>query len=179
MKLVILDRDGVINEDSDDYIKSEEEWRAIPGSLNAIARLSHAGYKIVVASNQSGLARGLFDINALNAIHKKMNRHLEQFGGNIDAIFFCPHHPDDNCPCRKLRPGLLHEISRRLRLPLYKSIVVGDKLADVEAAQSVKARAILVRTGKGAAIVDNDELPENVEVYDDLASFVDILLRRD
>ncbi len=176
MKLIILDRDGVINHDSDDYIKSEEEWEAIPGSLDAIARLNRGGYRIVVATNQSGLARGKLDIITLNAIHRKMHTHLSQYGGVIEAIFFCPHGPDENCSCRKPQPGLLHEISRRLRVPLYKTTFIGDSLSDIEAAQTVKARPILVKTGYGQNAVDSGKLPDGVTVYDDLAGAADALL---
>jgi D-glycero-D-manno-heptose 1,7-bisphosphate phosphatase len=176
MKLIILDRDGVINHDSDDYIKSEAEWEAIPGSLDAIARLNRGGYRVVVVSNQSGLARGKFDVNALNAIHRKMHTHLSQYSGVIEAIFFCPHGPDDNCSCRKPEPGLFHEISRRLRAPLYKSIVVGDKLCDIQAALTVKAKATLVRTGYGQALLDSGKLPDGIPVFDNLASVADSLL---
>lgn len=176
MKLIILDRDGVINEDSDEFIKSEDEWIAIPGSLAAIARLNHAGYRVVVATNQSGLARGLFDINALNAIHAKMHEQLTQYGGAIEAVFFCPHGPEDKCACRKPAPGMFHDISRRLRQPLYKTIVVGDKLSDINAALAVKARAMLVKTGKGQLTLDNNTLPDDVQISDNLSTLVDSLL---
>ena len=128
MKLVILDRDGTINEDSDDYIKSPAEWVPIPGSLEAIARLNHAGWHTVIASNQSGLARGLFDMATLNAIHARMNRELAAFGGRIDAIFFCPHMPDDGCRCRKPKPGLLELIGERYGVELTETYMVGDSL---------------------------------------------------
>ena len=176
MNLIILDRDGVINHDSDEFIKSEEEWEAIPGSLDAIARLNRAGYRIVVATNQSGLARGIFSYADLHAIHRKMHTHLNQFGGSIEAIFFCPHAEEENCSCRKPKPGMLHEISRRLRKPLYKAIFIGDKLSDLQAALSVKAKPILVKTGKGKETLAAGELPEEVSVYDDLASATDALL---
>ncbi len=177
MKLIILDRDGVINYDSDNYIKSEHEWEAIPGSLDAIARLNRNKYRVVVVTNQSGLARGKFDINALNAIHRKMHTHLSQYGGKIEAVFFCPHEPDDHCSCRKPEPGLLHEISRRLRVPLYKTTIVGDKLSDMEAALAVKANPVLVKTGYGQALLDSGRLADDIAVFDDLASVVDSLLK--
>ncbi|MFT5349349.1 MAG: D-glycero-D-manno-heptose 1,7-bisphosphate phosphatase [Gammaproteobacteria bacterium] len=176
MKLIILDRDGVINFDSDDYIKSEDEWEAIPGSLDAIARLNRASFRIVVVSNQSGLARDKFTISDLNAIHRKMHTHLSQFGGKIEAVFFCPHAPDENCACRKPELGLFHEISRRLRVPLYRTTVVGDKLSDMQAALEVKAKAILVKTGYGQAALDAGELPEGIVVYDNLASVATSLI---
>ena len=176
MKLIILDRDGVINHDSDDYIKSENEWEAIPGSLEAIARLNRDGYRVVVATNQAGLARGKFNLNALNSIHGKMHTHLSQYGGHIEAIFFCPHGPDENCACRKPEPGLFHEISRRLRLPLYKTIVVGDKLSDMQAALAAKAKPVLVKTGYGQTLLDTGKLPDGIAVFDDLASVADSLI---
>ena len=153
MKLIILDRDGVINEDSNDFIKSEEEWQAIPGSLDAIARLNRGGFRIVVATNQSGLARGKFDYASLNSIHRKMHAHLSQYGGVIEAIFFCPHAPEDDCSCRKPKPGLLHEISRRLRTPLYKSILIGDKLSDLQCGWNAGVKkSLLVLTGYGTEL---------------------------
>lgn len=176
MKLIILDRDGVINHDSADYIKSENEWEAIPGSLEAIARLNREGYRVVVATNQSGLAGGKFNVNTLNSIHRKMHTHLAQYGGRIEAIFFCPHGPDENCACRKPEPGLLHEISRRLRAPLYKAIVVGDKLSDMQAALAAKAKPALVKTGHGQALLDSGKLPEGIAVFDDLAGVANALI---
>jgi D-glycero-D-manno-heptose 1,7-bisphosphate phosphatase len=179
MKLIILDRDGVINYDSDEYIKSVEEWRAIPGSLDAIARLYHAGYHVVVASNQAGIARGKFNIDTLNSIHQKMHTHLAQCGGVIGAIFFCPHGPDDGCECRKPKPGLLREVARRLNTPLDGVYAVGDKLSDLQAASAAGAVPILVKTGYGQSVVNKKEVPAGVEVYNDLAEFVDELLTRE
>jgi D-glycero-D-manno-heptose 1,7-bisphosphate phosphatase len=179
MKLIILDRDGVINYDSDEYIKSVEEWRAIPGSLDAIARLYHAGYHVVVASNQAGIARGKFNIDTLNSIHQKMHTHLAQYGGVIGAIFFCPHGPDDGCECRKPKPGLLREVARRLNTPLDGVYAVGDKLSDLQAASAAGAVPILVKTGYGQSVVNKKEVPAGVEVYNDLAEFVDELLTRE
>jgi len=176
MKLILLDRDGVINHDSDDFIKSAQEWNAIPGSLEAIARLCHNGYHVIIVSNQPGLARKRFDIIALNEIHRKMLDHLAQYGGTIDAIFFCPHGPRQNCECRKPKPGLLKTISNRLRTSLVDVPFVGDKLSDIDAARAVGASPILVRTGKGQALVDADQVPKNVFVYDDLAAVADDLI---
>lgn len=147
-----------------------------PGSLDAIARLNRAGYRTVVVTNQSGLARGKIDILSLHAIHRKMLTHLSQYGAVIEAIFFCPHSPDDKCSCRKPQPGLFHEISRRLRIPLYKTTYIGDSLSDIEAAQSVKSKPILVKTGYGQRLLDSGKLPADVAVYDDLASVTDALL---
>ncbi|OGT29491.1 MAG: D-glycero-beta-D-manno-heptose-1,7-bisphosphate 7-phosphatase [Gammaproteobacteria bacterium RBG_16_51_14] len=177
MALIILDRDGVINQDSDDYIKSPEEWQALPGSLEAIARLSQYGYHVVIASNQSGLARKLFTIETLNAIHQKMHNQLSQLGGRIEAIFFCPHAPKHGCNCRKPRPGLLQDISRRLRMTLKNVPCVGDKLSDIEAALAVDAKPILVRTGYGRQLVDAGNLPAGVAVFDDLAAVADSLTK--
>ena len=154
LKLIILDRDGTINEDRDDYVKSPDEWVPIPGALEAIARLNHAGWHTVVATNQSGLARGLFDISALNAIHARMNRELAEFGGRIDAVFFCPHGPDDGCTCRKPLPGLFTMIGERYGVSLRETYAVGDSLRDLQASATAGCAPHLVRTGKGAALDD-------------------------
>ena len=181
--LVILDRDGVINYDSDDYIKSVAEWSPIPGSLEAIARLSRADFRIVVATNQSGIARGLYNLTTLNQIHQKMTAALRDHGGQIEAIFFCPHGPDDGCDCRKPRPGLLHQISERLNVPLADVPVVGDSLRDLQCASRVGARPVLVRTGKGVKTESllADEEPnsalKNTLVFNDLADFTEALLQ--
>lgn len=176
MKLIILDRDGVINEDSDAFIKSAEEFVPIPGSLEAIVRLNQGGYRVVVASNQSGIARGLFDHATLERIHQKLHRLLGAMGGNIEAIFFCPHGPDDGCDCRKPAPGLLREIGERLNLPLQGIPVVGDSLRDLQAAQAVGAKPYLVRTGKGQKTLSAGVGLEGVEVFADLAELSDHLL---
>lgn len=176
MKLIILDRDGVINEDSDEFIKSAEEWKAIPGSLQAIARLCQNNYRVVVITNQSGLARKKLDIVALSEIHRKLLDHLTQYGGTIDAFFFCPHAPKHDCDCRKPKTGLLTEISKRLHTPLTDVPLVGDKLSDIKAARAVGARPILVRTGYGEETLASHKLPENVPVFDDLAAVVDELV---
>ncbi|MCU7904774.1 MAG: D-glycero-beta-D-manno-heptose 1,7-bisphosphate 7-phosphatase [Candidatus Thiodiazotropha sp. (ex Epidulcina cf. delphinae)] len=177
MKLIILDRDGVINQDSDAYIKSPEEWIPIEGSLQAIARLSRAGYRVFVATNQSGLSRGLFTVETLNAIHRKMSDAVQQVGGHIDAILFCPHGPNDGCSCRKPKTGLYEEISRRTQQSLKEVPVVGDSLRDIQAAIAVEARPILVRSGKGEATFAHliKTLP-GVSVYKDLFSVAEQLL---
>jgi len=176
--LVILDRDGVINEDSDAFIKSPEEWRPIPGSLEAIARLHQAGYRVVVATNQSGLARGLFDLATLHRIHARMVRSVQAHGGHLEAIFFCPHGPDDDCACRKPRPGLLLEAARRLDRSLAGVPMVGDSLRDLQAARAAGARPVLVRSGKGERTLEAGDLgPEPPPVHADLAAFVDHLLQ--
>lgn len=177
MRFVILDRDGVINQDSDDYIKSPEEWEPIEGSINAIARLSRAGYRVFVATNQSGIARGLFEIETLHDIHQKMLGEIQHQGGAIDAILFCPHGPDDYCNCRKPAPGLYLEIGSRTGHSLRGVPVIGDSYRDLLAAETVGARPILVRTGKGMRTLQShgDEI-EHMAVCDDLASAVEMLL---
>jgi D-glycero-D-manno-heptose 1,7-bisphosphate phosphatase len=170
MKLIILDRDGTINEDSDQYIKSPAEWKPIPGSLEAIARLTQADWRIVVATNQSGLARGLFDMATLNAIHAEMHRAVAQSGGRIDAIFFCPHAASDGCGCRKPKAGLLLEISARLDIELAGVPMAGDALRDMQAADSVGCKPYLVLTGKGQKTRDEGGLPARTETVADLAA---------
>jgi D-glycero-D-manno-heptose 1,7-bisphosphate phosphatase len=170
MKLVILDRDGVINHDSDQYIKSPDEWRPIPGSLAAIARLNQAGYRVVVATNQSGVGRGLFETDTLLAIHDKMLKALTQVGGRVDAIFFCPHTNDDKCDCRKPKPGLFKEIAGRFNADLTGVPAIGDSLRDLQAAVAVGAQPMLVLTGKGRKTVDDPALPPGTLVFPDLAA---------
>jgi D-glycero-D-manno-heptose 1,7-bisphosphate phosphatase len=177
MKLVILDRDGVINQDSDQYVKSPEEWIPIDGSLHAIARLCHAGYRVFVATNQSGLARGLFDIETLHAIHQKMLKEVHHQGGTIDAILFCPHGPEDQCDCRKPKPGLYMQIASRAGQSLKGIPVIGDSLRDLQAAEAVGARPILVRTGKGErTLAQHADQIADIPIFDDLASAVESLL---
>lgn len=176
-RLVIIDRDGVINEDSDAYVKSADEWRPIPGSIEAIARLSQSGYRVCVVSNQSGLARGLFTIDDLNAMHQKLHGLLDRIGGRIEAIFFCPHGPDDGCDCRKPKPGLLLSAAKRLRAELAGTPVIGDSLSDIQAARAVGARPMLVTTGKGARTLQ--DFADQIEpecVFPDLAAAVAYLL---
>jgi len=170
MKLVILDRDGVINFDSDEYIKSPGEWTPIPGSLEAIARLTQAGFRVVVATNQSGLGRGLFDMAALNAMHNKMHKAVGQMGGRIDAVFFCPHAQDAACTCRKARPGMLLEIGERFNVALAGVPAIGDSLRDLQAASSAGARPMLVLTGKGEQTRKAGGLPAGTEIHKDLAA---------
>ena len=175
MKLVILDRDGVINEDSAQYIKSPEEWQAIPGSLDAIARLGRAGWRVVVATNQSGIRRKLFDIGTLARIHDKMHRQLAEIGGHVDAIFICPCTDRDRCTCRKPKPGMLHEVSERLSVSLEDVPYIGDKLSDVRAARAAGAQPWLVRTGNGANVEREGKELQGVRVFDDLAAAVSAL----
>ena len=183
MKLIILDRDGVINQDSDEFIKSPDEFIPIEGSLEAIAQLNHAGYTVVVATNQSGIARGLFDIETLNRMHEKLRRLLNGFGGRIDAIFFCPHEPDDGCDCRKPLPGMLTQIAERFSTGLKDVPAVGDSLRDLQSAKQAGAIPVLVRTGKGERTIKSLEKSEpeieaigNVAIFDDLSDFVDKFL---
>ncbi len=173
--LIILDRDGVINEDSDAYIKSPAEWRPIPGSLEAIARFNRAGYLVVVASNQSGIGRRLFDLRALNAIHARMRRELSNVGGRIDALFFCPHHPEAGCTCRKPEPGMFREISERFQVDLQGIPAVGDSWRDIQAARQANASPLLVLTGKGKNL-ENKAHQERVPVFANLAAVADALL---
>ncbi|MFI4981362.1 MAG: D-glycero-beta-D-manno-heptose 1,7-bisphosphate 7-phosphatase [Nevskiales bacterium] len=172
MKLVILDRDGVINYDSDQYIKSPDEWKPIPGSLAAIARLNQWGYRVVVATNQSGIGRGLFEMDTLNCIHDKMLKMAAQVGARIDAVFFCPHTNGDLCECRKPKPGLLHEIASRYNTDLTGVPMIGDGLRDLQAATALGALPMLVMTGKGMKTIDEPELPQQTLVFPDLAGAV-------
>ncbi|HEX4928058.1 MAG TPA: D-glycero-beta-D-manno-heptose 1,7-bisphosphate 7-phosphatase [Burkholderiales bacterium] len=175
MKLVILDRDGTINQDSDDYIKSPAEWHPIKGSLEAIARLTQAGYRVVVATNQSGIARGLFTTHTLFAIHDTLQRALAQIGGRIDAFFFCPHAAESGCECRKPQPGMLLEVARRFNVSLKDTYMVGDSRKDLEAAAAAGARPVLVLTGKGRKTRDEGKLPAGTQVFADLAAFAEQL----
>lgn len=170
MKLIVLDRDGVINHDSAAYIKSPDEWRPIEGSLEAIARLCKAGYRVVVATNQAGVGRGLFDMATLAAIHTRMTQAVNAAGGHLDAIFFCPHAPTQNCECRKPRPGMLHDIVRRFDADPAQVIVVGDSLRDLQAASAASCRPVLVLTGNGQSTLNSGGLPENTIVRVDLAA---------
>jgi D-glycero-D-manno-heptose 1,7-bisphosphate phosphatase len=174
MKLVILDRDGTINADSDQFIKSPDEWQPLPGALEAIARLNHAGWHTVIASNQSGLGRGLFDVASLNAMHAKMHKMLSAQGGRIDAVFYCPHSPDENCRCRKPNPGLFEQIAERFGVDMKGVPVVGDGLRDLQAGVAAGCEPHLVLTGKGAALKGQPlppEYPPGTHVHDDLAAF--------
>ena len=172
MKLVILDRDGVINQDSDHFIKNTTEWKPIPGSLEAIAKLNHAGFRVVVASNQSGIGRGFLDMGALNAINDKMYRVLAQVGGRIDALFYCPHAAEENCDCRKPKPGMFIDIAQRFNVDLAGVPSVGDSLRDLQAAVTAGAQPMLVLTGKGAKTEAAGGLPDGAPVFADLAEAV-------
>ena len=179
MKLAILDRDGLLNALGDDYITSADDWVPVPGALEAIARLNHAGWHVVVASNQSGLGRGLFDVATLNAMHAKMNKLLAAAGGRIDAVFFCPHSPDESCTCRKPLPGLFEQIGERYGLDLHGVPCVGDSLRDLQAGHAVGCAPHLVLTGKGEQFRHRDlppTFPAETRVHHDLSAFVDWLL---
>ncbi len=173
MKIVILDRDGVINYDSDEYIKSPDEWQPIPGSAEAIALLNQAGYLVAVATNQSGLRRGLYSIDELIAIHDKMEKHLADFGAHIDALYFCPHKPDDHCHCRKPEPGLLIQIGKYFKNDLSEAYFVGDRVRDAKAALAANVKPIFVGLDP---VVGQFAKVNNIPIFSDLISFVKNLL---
>jgi D-glycero-D-manno-heptose 1,7-bisphosphate phosphatase len=175
VKLIILDRDGVINYDSDAFIKTPDEWKPIPGSLEAIAHLTQAGYRVVIATNQSGISRGLLDMVTLNAINDKMCKAVNQVGGRIDAMFFCPHANSDKCNCRKPATGMFKEISDRFGLELTGVPAIGDSLRDLQAAAEVGAIPILVLSGKGKKTRAKGGLPENTRIFSNLSAAVDAL----
>ncbi|MCY4177213.1 MAG: D-glycero-beta-D-manno-heptose 1,7-bisphosphate 7-phosphatase [Endozoicomonadaceae bacterium] len=178
MRLVILDRDGVINEDSDYYIKSADEWRPIPGSIQAVARLTCAGFTVAVATNQSGIGRGLFDLNALDEMHHKLTTLVNAAGGEIAKIAYCPHHPDDRCDCRKPATGLVKQIEKELLISAKHAWLVGDSLKDIQLAQSCECKPVLVLTGKGKKtflqLKENKSLQETL-VFPDLAAFANAI----
>ena len=177
MKIIILDRDGVINQDSDNFIKSVDEFIPLPGSVDAIAKLKHAGYKVYIATNQSGIARGFYTVEILHAMHEKLATLLEKHNAEINGIEFCPHGPDDNCDCRKPKAGMYLAIAKQAGLSdLSDVLVVGDSLRDLQAAQSVKAKPNLVRTGKGERTIKKGEGLDGIPVYNDLSDFVNQLL---
>lgn len=184
MKLVILGRDGTINQYRDDHVKSTDELQPLPGALEAVARLNHAGWHAVVATNQAGIGRGLIDMASLNAVHQAMNRRLADAGGRLDAVFFCPHTPEDQCDCRKPLPGLLLEIGRRYSVDLAGVVVVGDTLRDLQGARAAGAEPHLVKSGRAAALGDAAvqamlAAVPGAQVHADLAAFADFLLARD
>ena len=184
LKLIILDRDGTINEDRDDFVKTPDEWVPIHGALEAIARLNHSGWHTVVVTNQSGLGRGLFDMSTLNAMHLKMNQMLAKQGGRIDAVFFCPHTPEEHCDCRKPQPGLLLQVGERYGLNLKDVAVVGDSLRDLLAGAAAGCPTHLLRTGK-AARYSEEQLDHvlaqapGTQVHADLAAFAESMILRE
>lgn len=177
-KLVVLDRDGVINVDSDAFIKTPDEWIALPGSFEAIARLNHAGYRVVVATNQSGIGRGLFDMAALNAMHLKMHRAAAAVGARIDAVFFCPHTAEDHCDCRKPKPGMMQMIAERFEIDPDHTPAVGDSLRDLQAGFISGCVPYLVLTGKGEKTYATGGLPPGTQVFPDLAAMVTAFLKQ-
>ena len=177
-KMIIIDRDGVINQDADDYIKSEDEWVPLPGSLEAISRLKKAGYLVTVATNQSGISRGLYSEQTLQKMHDKMGRMLAARGASVDGVFYCPHGPEANCICRKPKPGLLFQIAKQFDIDLSETYFVGDNISDIKAAEMASAKPVLVRTGKGEYVMQHHPEALNVPVYDDLAHFVRETLKR-
>ena len=181
MKLVILDRDGTLNHDSDEHIKSPEEWQALPGALEAVGRLNHAGYHVILATNQSGLGRGLIDVASLNAIHKRMMKQLAAVGGRIDAIFYCPHTPEDTCTCRKPLPGLLEQVADRFGVDIKGVPFVGDSLRDMQAAVAAGCAPHLVLTGNSESLRGSGlppTFPAGTHMHLDLNAFVDALLKK-
>ena len=182
MKLVILDRDGTINESSDDFVKSPEEWLPLPGVLEAIARLNHAGFQVVVVSNQAGLGRGLFDMAQVNAMHAKMHKLLAAAGGRVEAVFFCPHAPDEECRCRMPSPGLFEQIADRYGISLQGVPMAGDSLRDLQAGHAAGCEPHLVLTGLGGGCRDRslpDTFPPGTRVHADVGAFADHLIARD
>jgi D-glycero-D-manno-heptose 1,7-bisphosphate phosphatase len=173
-QLIILDRDGVINEDSDDYVKSPDEWQPIPGSLEAIKKLNDAGKIVVVATNQSGVGRGLFSQSTLDAMHDKLHHLLRGLGAQVDHIFSCIHTPENNCGCRKPKPGMILAAMEKFNAPLNKTIVVGDSKRDLEAAHAAGCESVLVKTGKGIRTLAKSDIES--PVFENLMTFVDALL---
>ncbi len=176
MSYIILDRDGVINFDSTQYIKSPDEWLPIPGSLEAIATLNRAGFRVLIATNQSGVARGLYDLDTLDQIHEKMMRELAAVGGYIEEIFFCPHHPDEGCACRKPQPGMLHAIQAKYGVPLADTFYIGDSLADVGAANAAGCKLLLVMTGNGHVTIERNPELSATPRFKDLSAAVQYIL---
>lgn len=174
-KFIILDRDGVINYDSDNYIKTVDEWIPLPGSMKAIGKLTQAGYKIAVATNQSGISRGYFSVETLNAMHDKMTKLAAQHGGKFDYIAYCPHGPDDDCDCRKPLPGLIHQIESALNISAKDCYMVGDSLRDLEAGVAAGMKPVLVKTGKGERTIEKGFELKNVSVTENLLTFVESL----
>jgi D-glycero-D-manno-heptose 1,7-bisphosphate phosphatase len=177
MKIIILDRDGVINHDSEDFIKNADEWEPIAGSIEAIAALTQAGYKVVICTNQSGIGRGLYSMENLNSIHEKMHKMVEQEGGKIVAIFFCPHKPEDNCPCRKPSPTMILDIVERFNIDNVANLMlVGDSLRDLEAIKAAGGIPVLVKTGNGKKTIAQNKMPEGTLVFKNLLAVSEYLL---
>jgi D-glycero-D-manno-heptose 1,7-bisphosphate phosphatase len=182
MKLIILDRDGTLNEERADFVKSPEEWIPLPGAMEAVAKLNHAGWRTIIASNQSGLGRGLFDVAALNAMHAKMHKLLVALGGRMDAVFYCPHTPTDNCSCRKPLPGLFNQIIERTGVDAHLIPSAGDSLRDMLAATTAGCEPHLVLTGNALHLRGQplpDTFPANTMTHHDLAAFADFIIARE
>ena len=182
MKLVILDRDGVINKESDAFVKNADEWLPIKGSIKAIARLYKAGFTVVVTTNQSGLGRGLFEVSDLDAMHKKMTTLVEQAGGKLAGIFYCPHHPDDNCDCRKPKAGLIDQVEQALSVSAKGAFAIGDSQRDLEAGITKGCTPILVKTGKGQKtlqqiVVEQNTAFHNLAIYNSLADAAEEIIK--
>ena len=169
-KIVILGRDGILNEFREGHVTAPEEWQPVDGALEAVARINHAGWHVVVATNQSGIGRGMIDMSAVNAVHARMHQMLQAQGGRIDAVFFCPHTPEEQCDCRKPKPGMLLEIAKRFNIELTNVPAVGDSLRDLQAAAAVKCETILVKSGKGLQTLATGGLPPGTLVFDNLAA---------
>lgn len=178
MSFIILDRDGVINYDSDEYIKSPEEWVPIPGSLHAIAQLNRRGFQVFVATNQSGIARGFYDLETLSHIHEKMMRELSSHGGYIEEIFFCPHHPNEGCLCRKPKPGMFYQIQEKYSVNLTETFFIGDTMSDIQAAYTAGCMPLLVLTGKGQMALEKYPELLTIPSFSDLAEAVEYVLSR-
>lgn len=183
VKLIVLDRDGTLSPDPEDFVRAPEDWVPLPGALEAVARLNHGGWRVVLASNQSGLGRGLFDMATLNAVHARMHKLLAAAGGRIEAVFFCPHAPEDECCCRKPAAGLFLDIARRMGVPLDSMVAAGDSVRDVQAAAAAGCEAHLICTGQSLPVGDGAPLPPEVpagtQVHADLSAFADFVLARE
>lgn len=183
VKLIVLDRDGTLSPDPEDFVRSPEDWVPLPGALEAVARLNQGGWRVVMASNQSGLGRGLFDVATLNAVHARMHKLLAAVGGRIEAVFFCPHAPEDECGCRKPAPGLFLDIARRMGVSPAHIVTAGDSVRDVQAAAAAGCEAHLICTGQSLTVGDGAPLPPGVppgtQVHANLSDFVDVVLARD
>lgn len=175
---IILDRDGVINFDSLEYIKSPDEWNAIPGSLEAIAQLNRAGYQVIVVTNQSGIARGYYDMETLDHIHEKFLRELAEVGGHVEEIFFCPHHPDEQCSCRKPKPGLLHQLQKKYTIKFADTYFIGDSIVDMQVAAEVGCKPILVLTGNGKKTLEKNPNLSHIDHFADLKEAVEFILKQ-
>jgi len=177
MRLIVLDRDGTLNENPEDFLRSPEDWTPIPGALEAVARLNQGGWRVVVATNQSGLGRGLFDVATLNAMHARMHKELAAAGARVEAVFFCPHAPEEGCDCRKPAPGLFQQIARRMKVAPSSVVAAGDSVRDAMAASAAGCEAHLIASGPAAEV--GADLPAGTRIHPDLGAFADFILARD